>query len=252
MIIKRSSSSFLYIFVAGLVFLLTTFCTEKAAEPENTDPFDELTEEQQRAVTYFTEIALGTEEGNSSKITRKWRSEMKVFVGGDPNQELHSELQSIIDELNQLVSESISITTVSDSTNSNAYVFFGSGEEFANRVSSAEGLVDDNYGLFWFWWSNNNYLVRMASYVDIFRTANITERKHLLREEFTQSLGLAQDSPRFMESIFQISYDGKVTEYAEVDKHIIQLLYHPEMEVGMNSEQARNKAIEIVEEIVPS
>ena len=42
-------------------------------------------------------------------------------------------------------------------------------------------------------------------YVDIFR-ANEQGQLHLLREELTQSLGLGQDSEKYLNSIFQCNY----------------------------------------------
>lgn len=73
-------------------------------------------------------------------------------------------------------------------------------------------------------------------YVDIFR-ANETEQKHLLREELTQSLGLGKDSPWYSDSIFQQTFSTKTTEYAEIDKELIRLLYHPDMAIGLNKVQ---------------
>ena len=50
------------------------------------------------------------------------------------------------------------------------------------------------------------------------------KKKHLLREELTQSLGFFNDSWLYPESIF---YQGwtDVTEYSEMDKEIIKMLY---------------------------
>jgi hypothetical protein len=81
-------------------------------------------------------------------------------------------------------------------------------------------------------------------YVDIVR-ANSTEQKHLLREEFTQSLGLAKDSPLYMESIFQSAWTT-TTEYAAIDKDLIRLLYHPDMGVGLNQAQVEEVLKEIL------
>ena len=82
-------------------------------------------------------------------------------------------------------------------------------------------------------------------YLDIFR-ANETEQKHLLREELTQSLGLAKDSPLYPESIFQQSFSTKTTEYAQMDKNLIRLLYHPDMEIGLNRIQVDSNLREIL------
>jgi hypothetical protein len=240
----------LRILLAGTLFLFITSCSDKSGSPEPEQP--EITEEQQTAISYFKEIALGLEHGNAPTVTRKWTTEMKIFVGGDPSQGLEQELDTIINDLNQLSQESdFSISTIVDSSNSNAYLFFGSNEVFAKRVPEAAENVGQNYGLFYFWWNGNNELNRMAAYVDMYRTENLTVRKHLLREELTQSLGLAKDSQRFSDSIFNSSYAVQVTKFSEVDKQVIQLLYHPEMETGLNESQVDSKLNEIINDVVP-
>ena len=53
----------------------------------------------------------------------------------------------------------------------------------------------------------------------------LNEKKHLLREEVTQSLGLFNDSWSYSNSIF---YQGwtEVTEFSDLDKKIISKLYN--------------------------
>ena len=75
-------------------------------------------------------------------------------------------------------------------------------------------------------------------YVDIVR-ADMNEQKHLLREELTQSLGLARDSQKYTESIFQSSWTI-TNEYAEIDKDLIRLLYHPDMKIGLRENQVHD------------
>lgn len=62
----------------------------------------------------------------------------------------------------------------------------------------------------------------------------------MLREELTQSLGLARDSNLYPESIFQQSFSTKTTDYAPIDRDLIRLLYHPEMKVGLNRDEVDN------------
>ncbi len=229
-----------------LLFLFVS-CSEKTDSST-----DDLTEDQQTAISYFKEIALGLEFGDAPKVTRKWTNDMKIFVGGNPSQELSQELDTIISDLNQLSQQSnVSISTVADSSSSNAYVFFGSHTDFAEQVPAAENNVDENYGLFYIWWNGNNELNRMATYVDMHRTESETARKHLLREELTQSLGLARDSDRFSDSIYNSSYSVQVTSFSKVDEQVIQLLYHPEIETGLNENEVENKLNEIVGDVVP-
>lgn len=237
--------------VNTILFLVSLFLFTSCSDKSNSST-DELTDEQQTAIFYFKEIALGLEFGDAPRVTRKWTNDMKIFVGGNPSQELNQEFESILNDLNQLFQQSnFSISTVSDSSSSNAYLFFGSHTEFAERVPAAENNVEQNYGLFYIWWNGNNELYRMATYVDMYRTESETVRKHLLREELTQSLGLARDSDRFSDSIYNSSYDVKVTQYSKVDKQIIQLLYHPEIETGLNESEVDNKLKEIINDVVP-
>ena len=81
-------------------------------------------------------------------------------------------------------------------------------------------------------------------YVDTQRP-DILGQKHLLREELTQSLGLARDSYLYDDSIFQQSWTT-VTQYSQMDKDIIRLLYHPEMEVGLDKTQVEDLLVQIL------
>ncbi|MEQ9305955.1 MAG: DUF2927 domain-containing protein, partial [Marinoscillum sp.] len=186
---------------------------------------------KEETIRYFKDIALGFEFDNVSRITRKWIGDMKIFVGGSPPAYLSSELNSIIGEINQLTSQTFAIEVVSDTLMSNYYVYFGSGSDYAQYFPSQGSLVATNWGLFSIYWNDSNQLFSGHMYVDIDR-ANTVEQKHLLREELTQSLGLARDSPLYSESIFQQSFVTKTTEYAEIDKELIYLLYHPDMPIG--------------------
>ncbi len=186
-------------------------------------------------IDYFKDIALGFEFGTASKITRKWGPEMNVFVGGEPGTELLDELDRILAEINDLATDGFKVSIVNDSLESNYYVFFGSASSYAEIFPSQSEYINSNWGLFWVYWSGANQLNSGHMYVDIIR-ADSAEQKHMLREEFTQSLGLARDSPRYMNSIFQSAWTS-TNEYASIDKDLIRLLYHPEMSIGLNETQ---------------
>lgn len=183
-------------------------------------------------IQYFGEIALGFEFGGASEITRKWKVDMKIFVGGNKPTDLMNELQDIVAEVNDLATDGFSISIVTDSVQSNFYIFLGSGAQYAAIFPSQSSLVIDNWGLFSVYWDGAEQLYKGNMYVDLVR-ANPAEEKHLLREELTQSLGLAKDSPLYQESIFQIGWTT-TNEYADIDKDLIRLLYHPDMQIGLN------------------
>jgi|GEM_PF-534384 len=242
----------------SLVVLLFIISCQKSNGPalrhdyEPPNPFKTLTSSQKTTASYFLDIALGLEYGDAPAVTRKWKRNMKLYVAGRPSAELKKELHSIIKELNKLTSESnFSISVTADSSQSNALVFFGSQDTFGHLVPEAKDELQNNYGLFYIWWNSKQQIYRMAMYVDMYRTKSERARKHLLREELTQSLGLPKDSPKYFNSIFQSSYKSKVTSYSALDKNLIKLLYQPEMEADLTKKQTEKRLVKIIRDVVP-
>jgi len=216
-----------------LIIIVTVFIAACSEDDEKVE--EGLSAYDLDVIVYFKEIALGFEFGGASEITRKWGGNMQVFVGGNSGSELLTELDDIITEINSLATDGFAVERVSDSAQSNFYVFFGEGEDYAAIYPSQADLVENNFGLFHVNWNASNEINTGYMYVDTER-ANIAEQKHLLREELTQSLGLAKDSPMYQESIFQSAWTT-TQEYAQVDEDVIRLLYHPDVSTGLNATQ---------------
>lgn len=197
-----------------------------------------LSDYDKDVIHYFKEIALGFEFGNRSEITRKWKENMKVFVGGEISKEMLGELKRIITEINLLSTDGFAMEVVEDSTQANYYIYLGSGKKYAEIYPYMSGYIESNWGLFNVAWQNETQLISGHMYVDIYK-ANQTAQRHLLREELTQSLGLAKDSYLYPESIFQSEWTT-TTEYAKIDRDLIRLLYHPDMETGLNAVQVED------------
>ena len=155
-----------------------------------------------------------------------------------------NEVQRVVNELNDLATDDFEIRLVTDTTESNYYIFLGEGAEYGEKFPSQAPLVANNWGLFSVYWDISNHIYKGNMYVDITR-ANLAESKHLLREELTQSLGLAKDSDRYPTSIFQQSWTA-TTEFAAIDRDVIRLLYHPQMPVGLNETQTAEVLRQII------
>jgi hypothetical protein len=114
-------------------------------------------------------------------------------------------------------------------------VHFGPMDSFTTILPS---YVPGNWGYFAVWFNGANQITRtvvlLASDV-----ANQTERNHLAREEITQMLGLAKDSYRYSNSIFQQNWTT-VQEYADIDEALIEMLYRPQLRPGMGYREAVN------------
>lgn len=212
-----------------------------------------LTGNQQIAIDYFNDITLGFEFGNASRITRKWVTDVTIFVSGSGSTELLAELDIILSDLNTLISESgsdISLRLVTNENEANYNIFFGTAEEYIQLRPDREDLIQSNFGLFFVNFGEQNSIASGEMYVDTERPSPLKQR-HLLREELTQSLGLARDSSRFSDSIFQSSFDiGCAVSFAEIDEDLIQLLYDPRVNTGLTENMVTPVLSEIISDYV--
>ena len=213
---------------------------------ETPDPLEGLDPFERQVVQYFKEISLGFEFGGASEITRKWASDVFITVEGEMPDYLLSELSLIIEEINELATDGFSVSLADKTTSSNFRIFFGSGAAYGELNPNASSAVSSNRGLFYVSWNANQNLVQGDMYVDVFAVAEVFQR-HLLREELTQALGLAMDSSRYPNSIFQQSWTD-VTEYAPIDRELIRLLYHPKMVSGLDEDSVTDVLVEILNE----
>lgn len=173
----------------------------------------------EEAKEYFREITLKTEFDGDRKNAFVWTTDMKIFVDGQKREYLMNELRKIVAELNVII-DPINVKIVSNKSESNYTVYFGSHTDFKTKYKlSSPQRLDNNWGYFEV--SSNSGKM----YVDLVRNGDVESHKHLLREELTQSLGLFNDSWDYPESIF---YQGwtTTTEYAPIDRELIDMLYN--------------------------
>ena len=238
----RKQNIYLILFTALLVGL--------GCKDAGTNSDRNLTINQQAAIQYFKDIALGFEFGNSSEVTRKWAYDVRIFVAGEPSQVLLNELEDVLSDLNNLIPDTeIQLSLTDESADSNMLLFFGEGEDFVQLDSRAANQVDSNFGLFFVRFNPLNYITSASVFVDTVRATEIQQR-HLLREELTQALGMAKDSSLLPDSIFQQSFSTVVTEYNKFDEAVIRMLYHPNMRTGLNAAGVDPILREIVQEVI--
>ncbi|HEB61916.1 MAG TPA: DUF2927 domain-containing protein [Bacteroidetes bacterium] len=217
---------FLLFFMLLPLFIFTA-CQKDLSLP---DPSDTVLSKE---FEYFKEIALGSEFSSGNKFIKKWDSNLRIFLMGEDVPELNQELDAIIAELEVLASP-IKFHMVDTKADANYIIYFGKSDDYVNLVEpAASSKVADNWGLFWIYWDSNCIINKGSMYVDTHRTQRLAEKKHLLREEFTQSLGLMNDSYKYEESIFQQKWTSTIS-YADIDKQLIQILYDPRIKTCMN------------------
>ena len=235
-------------FLAGTALLMVSLssCLQPGHEPSPTlttdaAPIENIgvaAEQVNQLLDYFNEVAFDTEFGDSTQKIAKWVTDVKIFVSGEYPPYLDAELTRIINEINDL-SESIQLSRTPFKDKANYQIYFGTGAEYAQIEPSAKAYVDDNFGLLWVYWNANNEIYQGSMYVDIERTGDQDAQKHLLREELTQSLGLLNDSYTYSDSIFYQDWT-QTTEYSEIDKQVIKVLYSKKIKPGMTKQEVNH------------
>jgi hypothetical protein len=176
---------------------------------------------------YYEEITSGSEMGDYSKTKFKFYKDVKIYVYGEKNDTLISELNKIVDELNDLI-ETVNVSIISDSTKANIKIYFGSAEYFCSKRN--EKLVHDlsKYAQgFVLTYPCNGVLNGSSVFVNTEVIDNMKRKKHVLREELTQAFGFCHDSYKYPTSIFYELFSD-VTSYSEIDKAIIVKHYKQE------------------------
>ena len=209
----------------SLITLTFAACSSPSApqpEPITSVPLAE-------ALDYFFEIAIGMEYGSGSQVIFKWSRDPTIQVHGSPTTDDLDTLSRVISELNELVG-GIRLELVQD----NATVDFHFEPE-SRFPSILQEYVPGNKGFFWTWWDGPE-IVQATILIASDQAVSQVSRSHLIREELTQALGLMQDSNRYPESVF---YDRwtTVTEYAEIDREVIRILYHDSVAPGMTRDE---------------
>ncbi|WP_394750516.1 DUF2927 domain-containing protein [Spongiimicrobium salis] len=232
----------LFLFLC-LVFWVCVSCTKNGISSSNVDESpistgsDTLkTITPSIATSYFIDIALGFEFGTATEVTRKWKEDIAIHVVGNPAPEVLEELDSIINDLNRLLSSSgIEVNLAPSAAFANVTMYLGSAEEFSNFVPLSNRIGGFSVNV-----DSEEVIIQALIFVNT-TLPSLSRVKHTLREELTQILGLGKDSGRFPDSIFfeTSSRNGSATSYSELDELIIQFLYDPRMDTGLNESRVR-------------
>ncbi|HID83277.1 MAG TPA: DUF2927 domain-containing protein [Chromatiales bacterium] len=201
----------------GLVFIFIHGCSTLAVQEQTlANPTHQ----------YFLEIALGSEYGNRRARIKKWQKDIHIKVKGQPTQADLQTLKQVVEDLNALITPDIRLAE----NNTNMEIYFIPERQFSE---TEKHYKPKNLGFFWARWNPTTYAINRSRILISSTGITQQERSHLIREELTQSLGLMNDSSRYPDSIFYQPW-SRVTNFSEIDKAIIKLLYQKDIEPGMN------------------
>lgn len=177
-------------------------------------------------IGYFAEIALGAEWGQREGTVRKWHEPIRLRVVGAPTQEDLATLQQVVLELCDLIGpDRVKIVR----HGGNVTMTFA---PYARFAALEPNYAPGNLGYVWMEWNRARQISRARILI---ASDHLTQRQraHLIREELTQALGLLRDSGHYPESIFFQGW-SETTEYAPIDRALVEMLYRPEVATGMS------------------
>lgn len=203
--------------------------------------FDAYSQEE---VDFFMDIVMGTEFGGYSRVVRKWNSDIKVRVIGSPTSQDQATVRDVIRDLNELLDEAdsdsidIELLSASSSETANFEVYIVPYEQFQRYEPYAP---NGQLGFAWPRWGNNDEIYTSRIFITSTRVTQ-SERSHLIREEFTQSLGLMRDieDSRYQDSIFY-QWWTDTTAFADLDRSIISMLYRSDITPGMTTTEVERR-----------
>jgi len=183
-----------------------------------------VSQTQEQIKSYFNEVAYGSDEMKDSKTNKitKWDKDIKMYLDGYyTNQDLIN-VKSLITELNTLIGN-IKITIVKNKSEANSIVFFGDFNTFNSKYLYNQSPYIHCNGYCIIYGFDESIII---DNVKIFIRNDVTslDKKHAIIEEITQSLGLANDSWTYEDSMF---YEGYTTtqQLSKIDKEVIRMLY---------------------------
>ena len=187
---------------------------------------------KQEVVDYFCEIALKSAYGSTDTgIVRRWEQAVKVEIIGEYTKEDYNWLVAHINNLNKITGmQKISVVT----SNGNYKVYF---KTLAQLPSVIPGYVDGNWGFINITWNASQQILSgtMGIATDV---TNQLQRNHLILEEFTQGLGLLNDSSKYTDSIYYIKWT-ETQSLTNLDLMLVRMLYSSAVKAGMKESAAR-------------
>ena len=182
-------------------------------------------------IVYFNEICLDAEfvnEGNPN-VVQKWTAPIYYSLNGNYTAEDLAKLTDFVAWLNTM--EGFPGMHPADNNS-----FCNLRIYFCDRQSLVDRMGDNYYGMdggVTFWYENNEIYDAIICYCT---EINQYTRNSVILEEIYNGLGPVQDTDLRMDSI---AYSGFSEPQAltDVDELILKLLYHPDIQCGMDAEQ---------------
>lgn len=164
---------------------------------------------------------------------RRWAGPIRVFAGGETTREDLGTLYAFLEELAEKVEGLPAVGVVLQEEEANLTVWYAPLKELSRYEP---GYVSGNWGYFAFRWNAAQEIDR----VNVVIASDVTDqaaRNHLLLEEITGGLGLANDIDTEKDSILYQPWTT-TQQLSDLDWQLLNLLYDRRVTPGMDTETA--------------
>lgn len=189
---------------------------------------------------FFSEVAFGSEYGESADIVCKWDQRIKYYIEGDATDEDRSLISRLCERLNEIegfpgIGEAFSLS------GANMTVSFIPRDEI---VASFEHADVNCAGMAEYEWDEaTGKIIQARCAID---SALEADRANTVCEEFLQSLGPARDSYLFSESAFYQGYT-LMPFPSDADFAVMEMLYSPRIPAGTPRLEAISLAAQLLD-----
>ena len=182
-------------------------------------------------IRYFNEVCLDAEyqiSGDAS-VLQKWLTPIDYTINGAPTDEDLTMLTDFTAWLNT-IDGFPGMAPANDPDFANLRIHFCTQQELLDLMDSSYTDLD---GAMTFWYDDNaifDAIICIRTDLDQY------VRNSVILEEIYNVLGPAQDTVLRTDSIIYSEY-SEPQELTDVDKLILKLLYHPDLQCGMNADE---------------
>lgn len=183
---------------------------------------------------YFEEVVLNTEYSSgtgNAQLVQKWMSPIHYRFFGTPTEEDLAVLDGLFAQLNQIPGFP-GIHEAAEGETEQLRISFLEPDVFRDSYSSVVDGEDANGAVeFWYYTDTNEiHSARIGYRTDIDQSL----RNSILVEEIVNALGISDTVLR--EDSITYQYSDFNTVLSDVDWILLNLLYHPEIQCGMDAE----------------
>lgn len=207
-------------------------------EPEiHSDLYDERYSVED-VITYFKEVVLDVEYSDGtgdSTVVQKWVVPLRYEITGEATQRDLEVLEEFCNELNQIEGFP-GISKASEDSVGNVFLGFYGYDDFHATMDEVINYEEAD-GAVQFWYgtdTNDIYEMTIGYRTDVEQQV----RNSVLIEEIINGIGVTDTKLREDSIVYQ-GY-SEIQELSDVDWLILKLLYHPEIQCGMQAAECES------------